>query len=165
MDPFAGFAIQNAFSLVVYGLLAGWYVWPRLTAMPLTSALTALTFIHAFRSVGATILVPSVGGSAVSHDFATTLANGDLGTATLAVIALIALRARWRFAIALVVVTNLVGVLDLLDVLVQAVQNDSTHAALGAFWYVPTYLVPILWIASFMTFALLLRNRGAMRAE
>ena len=159
MDTFLVFGIQNLFGFVVYGLIAAWYVWPRLKAMPIASALTALTFIHAFRSVGATILVPSAGGSAVSHDFATTLAYGDLTTATLAVIALIALRARWPIAIALVIVTNVVGTLDLLDVLVQAIQTDITHAALGAFWYVPTFLVPILWIAHFMTFALLVRAR------
>ncbi len=159
MDAFAVFLIQNLFSFVAYGLIAAWYVWPRLVALPLPSALTALTFVHTFRSIGATILVPGAGGAGVPRDFAQALSYGDLATAALAVAAIIALRARSTAGVPLVVVTNVVGVLDLANVFVIGVQNDITHAPLGAFWYVPTFLVPILWIAHVMAFALLLRAR------
>ncbi len=134
-------------------------MWPRLVALPLPSALTALTFVHAFRSIGATILVPGVAGAGIPRDFALALSYGDLATAALAVVTIVALRARSAAGVPLVVVTNVVGVLDLAHVFVLAAQNDIPHAPLGAIWYIPTFLVPILLIAHVIAFALLLRAR------
>ena len=65
MDAFAVFGIQTLFSFVVF---------------------TALTFIHALRPIGGTVLVASVAGTALPRDFADEVAYGDLVTSLLAVI-------------------------------------------------------------------------------
>ena len=132
MDAFAVFGIQNLLSFVVFGLFAWWYVWPWLESLERTTAFTAVTFVHALRPIGATVL---------------------------AIITLLALRARSGFAIALVWVTNVVGTLDLLNALVGGVRYDIPRLGMGSFWYVVTILVPILWIAHVLAFTLLLRRR------
>jgi hypothetical protein len=157
VDAFTIFGIQNFFSFVVFGLLAWWYVWPWLRSVDRTTAFTALTFVHALRSIGATVLVASVAGTALPRDFATAVAYGDLATSVLAVMTLVALRARLSFAIALVWLTNVVGTVDLLNALVGGIGANVAALGMGSFWYVVAFLVPILWIAHALAFLLLLR--------
>ena len=159
MDAFAVFGIQTFFSFVVFGLLAWWYVWPWLRSTDRTNAFTALTFVHALRPIGATVLVTSVAGTALPRDFAEAVAYGDLATSVLAIVTLIALRSRIGFAIALVWVTNIVGTVDLANALIGGVRYDIARLGMGSFWYVVTILVPILWIAHALAFLLLLRRR------
>ena len=159
MDAFAVFGIQNLLSFVVFGLFAWWYVWPWLESLERTTAFTAVTFVHALRPIGATVLVASVAGTALPSDFTQAVAYGDLLTSVLAIITLLALLARSGFAIALVWVTNVVGTLDLLNALVGGVRYDIPRLGMGSFWYVVTILVPILWIAHVLAFTLLLRRR------
>jgi len=163
VDAFAVFGIQNLFSFVVFGLLAWWYVWPWLKSVDRGTAFTALTFVHALRPIGATVLVTSVAGSALPRDFEAGVAYGDLATSVLAVVTLLALRGRQRFAIALVWLTNVVGTADLINALIGGVRYDVARLGMGSFWYVVTILVPVLWIAHALAFALLLR-RPAPRA-
>jgi hypothetical protein len=160
VDAFAVFGVQTFFSFVVFGLLAWWFVWPWLRSVDRTTAFTALTFIHALRPIGATVLVASVAGTALPRDFAEAVAYGDLATSVLAVITLLALRARLGFGIALVWLTNVVGFVDLANALVGGVRYAIARLGMGTFWYVVTILVPILWIAHVLAFALLLRRRA-----
>jgi len=160
VDAFAVFGIQTFFSFVVFGLLAWWYLWPWLKSLQRTAALTVLTFVHALRPIGATVLVASVAGTALPRDFSEAVAYGDLATSVLAVITLLALRARLGFAIALVWVTNVVGFADLVNALIGGVRYDIARLGMGSFWYVVTILVPILWIAHVLAFAILLRRRA-----
>ena len=160
MDAFAVFGVQTFFSFVVFGLLAWWFVWLWLKSIDRTNAFTALTFLHALRPIGATVLVASVAGTALPRDFAEAVAYGDLATSVLAVITLIALRARLGSAIALVWLTNTVGTVDLVNALIGGVRYDIARLGMGSFWYVVTILVPILWIAHALAFLLLLRRRA-----
>jgi len=158
VDAFTVFGVQTLLSFVVFGLLAWWYAWPWLKSVGRTTAFTALTFVQALRPIGATVLVASVAGTALPRTFAEAVAYGDLLTSVLAVITLIALRARWSVGIAFVWITNVVGTLDLVNALVGGVTNDIARLGMGSFWYVVTILVPILWIAHALAFALLLRR-------
>ncbi|TME32419.1 MAG: hypothetical protein E6I66_05345, partial [Chloroflexi bacterium] len=160
MDAFAVFGIQTLFSFVVFGLLAWWYVWPWLKSVDRATAFTPLTFVHALRPIGATVLVTSVAGTALPRDFAEAVAYGDLATSVLAVVTLLALRARLGFAIVLVWLTNIVGFADLVNALIGGVRYDIARLGMGSFWYVVTILVPILWIAHVLAFALLFRRRA-----
>ncbi len=160
MDAFAVFGIQTFFSFVVFGLLALWFVWPWLKSVDRSTAYTALTFVHALRPIGATVLVASVAGTALPRDFAEAVAYGDLATSVLAIVTLVALRARLGLAIALVWLTNIVGLADLVNALIGGVRYDIARLGMGSFWYVVTILVPILWIAHVLAFALLLRRRA-----
>ena len=101
--------ISFAFSLVVYGLIAKWYIAPRLKAMPREAALTPFLLFHAFRYVGLIFLVPGVVSPTLPGAFANPAAYGDLAAAILALIALGLLRAGSVLALPLVWVFNIEG--------------------------------------------------------
>ena len=59
MKPIVLFSIQFSLSLVAYGLIAAWYVVPRLSERPREAALQPLLWVHAFRvSPGGAVLAP-----------------------------------------------------------------------------------------------------------
>ena len=69
------YGLQFVLSLVLYTLLARWYVAPRLAPLPLASALTPLLFLHASRYLGMVFLVPSVTGGPLPSEFASASSN------------------------------------------------------------------------------------------
>lgn len=156
MSPQAIFRAQFVLSLVVGGLIARWYVWPRLAALPAREALIPLLFVHATRYVGLVFLVPSVVPPGVPDAFAKPAAYGDLLAALLALLAIIALRHHWPGALPLAWLFNLFGVADLLYAVAQGIRFD---VQLGAAYYIPIVAVPVLFITHAMIFLLLLRQR------
>src|SRR5215813_6240012 len=78
MNAFQIFGLQTTLSLIVYALIAKWYVWPRLTALPLSAALVPLLLVHAMRHIGTTVLMTGVIEPATPQAFTVPLAYGDL---------------------------------------------------------------------------------------
>src|SRR3979411_2823566 len=102
MPPIVLFGIQFTFSLAAYALIAWWYGAARLSPLPSVVAFVPMFWIHACRIVGGTILAPGAVDAAVPGDFRTMNGYGDIATAVLALLALIALRIDWQGAVALV---------------------------------------------------------------
>ena len=150
------FGLQFVYSLVTYGLIARWYVAPRLAALPLSAALPPLLFLHVTRHLGLVFLVPSVTGGALPREFAAPAAYGDLLAALLALLSILALRARWAIAVPLVWLFNVVGALDLINALYQ---GNRLGVQLGAAYYIPTVAVPALLVTHAMIFAMLITRR------
>ena len=96
MEPIVLFSIQFTMSLLVYILIAVWYGAPRLSKLPREIALEPLLWVHVFRIVGGTILAPGAVDAGVPMDFRVMVGYGDLFTALLAIVALIALRTRFQ---------------------------------------------------------------------
>ena len=155
MDTLAIFGLQLVLSLIVYSLLAKWYVTPWLAEKPINQALIPLIFLHAFRHIGLTFFVPGVVAQPLPSFFASTAAYGDLASGLLALLSLVALRGGWGLALPLVWIFNVVGTVDLLN----ALRHESAVPNLGATWYIPTFLVPALLVTHVMIFARLLRRR------
>src|SRR3979409_1577189 len=122
MPPIVLFGIQFTFCLAAYALIAWWYGAPRLSRLPREVALVPLVWIHAFRMVGGTILAPGSVDPGVPTEFRTMIGYGDMVTALLALLALIALRLRWRGAIALVWLCLTVGLLDTVNAIIQSMR-------------------------------------------
>ena len=78
MDTLAIFGLQLVLSLIVYALIAKWYVSPWLAENSIQFALIILILPHAFRHVGLTFLVPGIVGSSLPISFANMAAYGDL---------------------------------------------------------------------------------------
>ena len=142
MDTLTIFLTQLALSVVVFSLLAKWFVGPWLADKPVHLALMVLTFPHAMRHVGLSFLVPGLVGESLLSGFASRAAYGDFATGLIALVALIALRGRWPVALPLVWLFNIVGTVDLTNALRQAENVPN----LGAMWYVPTFFVPLLLV-------------------
>ncbi|OGL17815.1 MAG: hypothetical protein A3G97_11790, partial [Candidatus Rokubacteria bacterium RIFCSPLOWO2_12_FULL_69_21] len=121
MDSFQIFGVQFLLSVVVYGLLAKWYVAPALARLPLHDALIPLLVPHAFRHLGLVFLVPAVVAPTLPRAFALPTAYGDLLAGLLALLAMIALRGRLVLGIPLAWLFNVVGTLDLLYAFYQGI--------------------------------------------
>jgi hypothetical protein len=153
MSPPQIFGLQFLMSLLVCGLIARWYVAPRLATLPLAAALTPLLLLHATRYLGLVFLVPTVVGAPLPREFAAPAAYGDLLAALLALLAIGALRSRSGIALGMVWLFNLMGTLDLLYALYQ---GNRLAVALGAAYYIPTVVVPALLLTHAMIFSMLL---------
>ena len=160
MNSGALFGLSVLMNFVASGIVTKLYIWPRLREMSREEALLPLVVPHMFRFVGLSFLVPGVVSASLSPDFARPAAYGDLGAALLAVIAVLALSARASWALPIVWVFNLWGMLDLLYAIYQGeIGVRIGPGSLGAAFYIPTVLVPPLLITHALMFGLLLRRR------
>ena len=155
MDILTVFGLQLVLSLIVYALIAQWYVAPWLAEKSIQQALIPLILPHAFRHIGLTFFVPGVVAHPLPSFFAYTAAYGDLVSGLLALLCLVALRGGWGLALPLVWLFNVVGMVDLLN----ALRHANAVPDLGATWYIPTFLVPVLLVTHVMIFVRLL-GRG-----
>lgn len=158
MDASHLLAFQFALSLLAWTTLGFLVVRPWLQTKPRRTALSVLLFPQTFRFVGVTLLAPGVVQPGLPEAFARPTAIGDSLATLLAWLALIALRADWRFAIAAVWLFNLVGLADMLLNLSRGVRLQVA-SQLGAAWFVPTFVVPAMLVVHVLVFVFLLRGR------
>lgn len=159
MNVLAIFGLSALMSLVSSAVIAGLYVWPWLQARDRDQALVPLVAPHMFfRFIGLSFLVPGVVSPALPAAFAVPTAYGDLVAGILAVIATIALAKRVSWAIAAVWVFNVWGAADLLFAICNGPHARINPGALGAAFYLPTAIVPLLLTTHFLIFRLLVRN-------
>jgi hypothetical protein len=166
MDPIVLFGIQFTLSLVAYALIAFWYVVPGLSELSREKALMPLLWIHAFRIVGGTILAPGSVDARVPMEFRAMIGYGDLATAVLALLALIALRTRFPGAIALVWLCIIVGTVDTVNAIIQSTLDSVFSYPLGLNWVIVAIYVPALLVSSLLIVLQLLRpNRSTGKEE
>lgn len=156
MDANAIFGLQFILSMIMWSLIAKWLMAPWLKKMSAHEALLWLTIPHAFRYIGMVFLVPGVVSQDMPSNFATLAGYGDLATALIAMLALVALRYKWVGALVLVWLFNIVGTVDLLNALPRQEAVPNFEAA----WYIPTFLVPLLLVTHFMIFVRLLKTNS-----
>ena len=161
MDAFTIFGLQLVATLVTFALVARWYAWPWLARLPRATAFVPLLLVHTLRPIGLTLLVPAVVDPALPRSFSESVGYGDLIASGLAFLAIAGLRLRWPFAVALVWLMNLEGGVDLLNALAQGATSNLTKYQLGAAWFIPTYLVPLLLVTHVLMFVLLVRGEPA----
>ena len=128
-------------------------------------ALQPLLVLHTFRFLGLAFLVPGVVSPDLPSAFAHSAAYGDVIAATLALLSLAALRRGVGSGI--VWVFNLWGSADLLGAFYRANGAGLMAGQLGAAYFIPTVVVPLLLITHGLMFRILLRRRSelAMRAN
>jgi hypothetical protein len=161
MPPIVLFGIQFAFSLAAYALIAWWYAAPRLRALPRERALAPLLWVHVPRIIGGTILAPGAVDAMVPADFRTMVGVGDMVTALLALLALIALRNGSSVAIVLVWLFLAVATLDTVNAIIQSMRYSVFDDALGFNWVIVTSYVPALLVSSVLIFIHLRRPAGS----
>ena len=164
MNTILIFATQAMLSLLSFGLIAGWVIYPRLRERSLRDALTPLLLFETLRTIGLIVLVPGLVDAALPAGFALPVAVGDLLAVVLAFAALIAVRAGWNVAPALVWLFTVEGLADFINATAQGLRFDIiTNNQLGLAWLLPTYGIPAFTVAQVMVVALLL-TRGRQRA-
>ncbi len=158
MNSVSIFWMQLVTSVFVFAIVAVWYVWPYLTKVSRNSALTLLLFVHVFRYVGMTLLVPGMVDPKLPTEFLSSAAYGDLLAAALAFASIFALRSDWRVAIPLVWVANTWGFVDLLNGVRGVLQLNVPSFNLATFWYVYTFYAPLVLVSHVMIFGVLLKS-------
>ena len=126
-------------------------------------ALRPLLILHSFRFIGLAFLVPGVVSPDLPPAFAHSAAYGDISAAMLALLALISLPSAAGVVIAWIF--NLWGFADLLNAFYQANHAGLLAGQLGATYFIPTVIVPLLLITHGLAFRILLRheNESVMR--
>jgi hypothetical protein len=156
------FQVEIIGSLVLFGT---WYWAPRLARYSLADALIPLLLLHLTRTLGLTVLVPTVVDPSLPRDFAMPAGYGDLIAAGLALLSIVALKTRCRFASAVVWIFSLEGIADLVNDFVQGSRIELPRFHLGVAWYIFTSLAPALLVTHFMIAARLVRHARQRNAE
>ena len=144
---------------LTWSLVIAWYVHPALGRLPLARALEPLLLLHAFRYIGLMFVVPGVTAAPLDPRFALPAAYGDLAAALLALVATAALRAGARGALKIVWVFNIWGFVDLLNAVVRGLLFTQ-DGDLGATYWIPATIVPLLLVTHGYIFWLLLGQKG-----
>ena len=123
--------------------------------------------MQAFRYVALQIFSASaVAGLEASLATQRVIAFGDLATAVLALVALLALRRGTPVARALMWVLAIVGTADLISATVTGVAGHLADTASGWSWFILAFYVPALWVAEVLTFwQLIARRRESLVAR
>jgi len=158
MGPQVYFFVSIAFSLIAWSIVTARYIWPELRVRQRSEALRPLLVLNTFRFLGLSFLVPGV----VSHDlppgFAYPAAYGDLLAAILALLSLLWLQHGVGVIIAWVF--NVWGAADLVNAFYQASHAGLHAGQLGAAYFIPTLIVPLLLIAHVLAFRILLEREN-----
>ena len=155
----AVFGLSVLLSLVAWGIVATLYVAPKLRVKSQEDALLPLVIPHLFRFIGLSFLVPGVVSSSLSPAFAAPAAYGDLVATILAIFATFGLAAHASWAIGVVWLLNVWGTGDLLYAFYTGFTSfGGDPGVLGAAFFIPTLVVPLLLMTHGMMFWLLLRR-------
>jgi hypothetical protein len=153
MSPQLCFFVSIAFSFIAWGMVAARYIWPELRLRQRAEALQPVLILHSFRFIGLAFLVPGVVSPDLPSEFAHSAAYGDIIAAALALLSLLLLPrasgvvAAWVF--------NLWGTADLLNAFYQANHAGLLAGQLGATYFIPTVVVPLLFITHGFAFRIL----------
>jgi hypothetical protein len=151
------FFVSIAFSFLAWGIVAKRYLWPKLRVLPRAEALQPILILHSFRFIGLAFLVPGVVSPDLPLAFARADAYGDLGAAVLALLS-IAFLGAGRAGIAIAWIFNIWGTVDLLDAFYQGNAVGLIPGQLGAMYFIPTLLVPLLLITHGLAFRILAKQ-------
>ena len=154
--PQVAFFASIAFSLAAWSFVTALYIWPALRFRPRTEALRPLLMLHSFRFLGMSFLVTGVVSPNLPAAFAQPAAYGDLIAAILALLSLLLLRS--GAGVPVVWIFNIWGSVDLLNAFYQARHAGLQAGWLGATYFIPTFIVPLLLITHGLIFRILLRN-------
>jgi hypothetical protein len=163
MSPQLCFFTSIAFSLIAWGIVTARYIWPALRLQHPAEALRPLLALHSFRFLGLAFLVPGVVSSNLPSAFARSAAYGDIIAATLAWLSLLWLPRGTGIVIAWIF--NVWGLADLLNAFYQANHSGLLAGQLGAAYFIPTLIVPLLLITHGLLFRLLLQHPKGFALE
>lgn len=163
MQPQVCFFLSITFSFIAWSIVTARYIWPELRLRQRAEALRPLLILHSFRFIGLAFLVPGVVSPDLPPAFAHSAAYGDIIAATLALLSFLSLPRGAGVVIAWIF--NLWGTVDLVNAFYQANHAGLSAGQLGATYFIPTFVVPLLLITHGLAFRILLQheNESVMR--
>ena len=113
--------------------------------------------------MGLAFLVPGVVSPDLPSAFARSAAYGDIIAAVLALVSLASLPSRAGFVVAWMF--NLWGSADLLNAFYQANHAGLLAGQLGAAYFIPTFLVPLLLLTHGLIVRILLQHQNVSAVQ
>jgi hypothetical protein len=157
------FFVSIAFSFIAWGIVAARYIWPELRVRERAEALRPLLILHSFRFIGLAVLVPGVVSPDLPPAFAHSAAYGDIIAAILALLSLLLLPSAAGVAVAWIF--TLWGSADLLNSFYQGPHAGLLAGQLGAAYFIPTLVVPLLLITHGLAFRILLQHQNVSAVQ
>jgi hypothetical protein len=154
------FFVSIAFSFILWGIVAARYIWPELRLRERAKALRPLLMLHSFRFIGLAFLIPGVVSPDLPPAFAHSAAYGDIIAAMPALLSLLLLRSAAGAAVAWIF--SLWGSADLFNAFFQANRAGLLAGQLGAAYFLPTLVVPLLLVTHVLAFRVLLLPRKGL---
>ena len=136
MDNFTIINLQALVGTIAIILGFRYWIHPRISKLPINQALLPLVFLNTFRYLGLSFMAKEQFYDGFPQDFLTTVGLLDFTTAILAIISFVALKNKWRFAILLVWIFNVVGFGDLITAFPQFFGLKLYDQDLGFIWLI-----------------------------
>ena len=153
MDATAIINLLTLLSLIGFGTIAKWYIWPKFKSGDVYGAVEPLLVFSFFRYLGLLFILPQAG---IPAGFATTAAMGDLSVGILAFIGAIFVHKRSGIGITLAWLYAILGSVDFLIAGGLANMNGvADHAEF--IWLVFTVLGPAWMITLALLFVSLIK--------
>ena len=134
MDNFTIINLQALTGTVAIILGFKYWIQPKISKLSLYEALLPFVFLNTFRYLGLTFMAKEQFYDSFPTEFLNTVGLLDFSTAILAIIAAIALKNKWSFAIPLVWIFNIVGFGDLITAFPQFFGLELYNQNLGFIW-------------------------------
>jgi hypothetical protein len=134
-------------SLFVYALIAKWYVAPWLAGLKRADAIIALLWVHVFRYVALMTFSAQRDGFPISNDGLFEIVIGDVAGATIALVAIVALRYRAGLGIALAWLLTAETIFDTVTNIRGGVREHLMGAAGGTTWLILVFYVPLIIVS------------------
>ena len=147
-------------SLVVFAVIARWYVVPWLNQRTRADALIPLLWVHVFRYVALNVFSAQHTGFPISDGGAMDIVVGDVGGAVMAFIAIALLRLRLRPAIPLAWLLVAETAYDTVTNIRGGIAEHLMGAASGVTWLVLVFFVPALIVSTVVLLLQLYARRG-----
>ena len=152
------FYIQFAFSVVVCGLLAKWFLSPWLEKQQKMFAILVLLIPHAFRHFGLFAISQATYAPELPMEWARSTAYIDLGTQITALLTMLLIRRGSGLAKVTAWVANLLGLTAFaVSTWLTSSLNVPIHF-LYASWFLPTFFLPMLVWSHYYQIRLLLKK-------
>lgn len=157
MDNFIIFNMQTTAGLLTFYFAFKWYVFPKLAKKHISDALVPMVLIHGLRYLGMVFMVDTQVYDAFPVDLAFMAGIWGYSTAILALITAFALKNKWKYAIPLVWIFNLVGFTDLIVAFPQVFAIEFYNYDLGTMWWAFTTTGVVNVISHFYIFYRLIK--------
>jgi hypothetical protein len=154
------FFLSYAVAFLVFGLIGKWYIWPSIKDRAIKIALTPLLLYACLRINGLMFLMPGLVSPELPSAFATPTAYGDLAAVLLALFALACVRFESSFAVPVLWLFSIVGLLDLIFGNVSSLAAGVDPAQWGTAYYLVVLNVPAMVVVHILIIAHLLRHRA-----
>jgi hypothetical protein len=134
-------------SLVVFALMAVWYVAPLLGRLARGSALMVLLWVHVFRYVAVFTASAQHDGFPISADAVREVIVGDVVGAVMAMAAIFALRQRAQLGIWLTWLLSVETVVDFGVGIHRKLIEPLTAQPSGVLWLILCFFVPLVIVS------------------